>query len=344
MSYWVKQTDYVPFFDFGMHGEGGFKERESAFHALKAIGAPAVPALCEIMENKNLKWDRRWRAEETLGEIGPPAKAASGALIRALNDPTFPTGQRYCIVLSIAAIGAAGECATDLTHFLEKRHAETPLCDSGSSDFDQFQTISVLGRAGAAAAAAVPVLVEMLRDYEKAIANPKHETLPARPEERKAAEQSRELLRDALVEALGKLGAFDPRALPAVMDLRNDPSARVRGRVAEAFIQLGKPDDALTLLDALANDPDVRARRKVIETLGTLSKAQSASSLPRLMKMLGDNADEVRSLAAEKLGDMGSAAEPALDQLKPLAKDQSERVRIYAQQAIGKINRSAKER
>lgn len=344
MSYWVKRTNYVPSIDLGMHGEGGFNQREAAFHALRAIGTPAVPALCKIVENSKMKWDRRWRAVETLGEIGPPAKGASGSLIRALNDPTFPSANRYCIVVSLAAIGAAGECAPDLSEFLEKRHAETPLSNSGSADFDQFQAITVLGATGGYTAAAVPVLVKMLGVYRKAIDDPKDATLPARPEERKWAEESREQLRTALVQALGKLGAVDSKAQQAVMDSRNDPSARVRIYVAEALVRFGKSDEALPLLDALADDPDVRSRRMVIEVLGVLSKMQSAASLPRLVKMLGDKDDQVRWLAVEKLGDMGGAAESALDALKALAQDKSERVRRDAQAAMGKIDGGAKGR
>jgi HEAT repeat protein len=344
LSYWVRQTDYVPLFELNMHGEGGFTERDQAFRALAAIGAPAVPALCQMVENTALKWDRRWRAVQTLGEIGPPAKAASPSFVKALADPTFPEHERYSLVMALVAIGAAGECATDLTNFLKQRYTAVPLADSSATGLDQFQTIAALGQAGAAAQCAVPLLLEMLRAYQAALKQPETAALPARPEERKWAEKSRETLRRALVDALGQLGTRDPSVPPAVMDSRNDPAAGVRLRVAVALIQLGKQADALPLLDELAGDPDLGIRRQLIETLGSLAGQHSAASLPRLISMLGDTADEMRWLAAKKLGDMGSAAKPALSALKALAKDKSVHVREVAREAVGKIERSAEKR
>ena len=340
MSYWVKRTDFVPFIDLNMHGEGGFAQRDQAFRALAAIGAPAVPSLCKILDNRALKWDRRWRAAETLGQIGKPAKSSLPWLVRALNDPTFSNNNRYSIVMSIVAIGAAGDSAADLTKFLTQRHAAVPLSTSSASDLDQSMTISALGHAGEPAKVAVPLLVGMLRDYQKAVSNPEAGRLPTGPEEKGWAIEARETLRQALVDALGELGVFDASALPAVLDSQSDPSDEVRLRVALALIKLGKHEVALPLIDALASDSKADMRRQVTETLGALAKRQSPASLPRLVKMLADSDDEVRGVAAENLGEMGPAGKPALGELKALAKDKSERVREAAQEAIAKIERT----
>ena len=180
MSYWIRQTDYTPFIDLNMHGEGGFARRDQAFRALAAIGAPAVPALCQIAENKKLKWDRRWRAVESLGEIGPPAKSAHPTLVRVLNDPTFPAQNRYSAVMAIGKVEAAGVCAKDLAKYLKQRHEAVPLSDSSASDLDQTMTIGVLGEAGEPAKVAVPLLVDILRHYQQAVRDPTTAGLPDR--------------------------------------------------------------------------------------------------------------------------------------------------------------------
>jgi HEAT repeat protein len=342
LSYWVERANYSPVFEITMHGEGGFKEREEAFQALQAMGAPAVGPLSKMVEDKTLKWDRRWRAAETLGRIGAPARPAVPSLIRALSDPTFPAQSRESIVQSLDMIGAAGACARELTNYLASRYAVEPPSHSTTFGLDQYRTVSTLGGAGEPGKIAVPLLVEMLGGYEKEARRLEASSPAPGANGRSAGQDALWPLRRALVEALAKLGAFEPQALPAIRQALDDPAPPVRLRVAQAFIELGQPAEALPLLDQLAAAPDRGTREALVAALGLLGGNQTAASVPRLVRMLGDPDEQVRWLTVDCLGRMGVAGRPALPDLKALVHDQSARVREAARQATVMIEGESK--
>ena len=335
MNYWLKRTDYVPTINLNMHGDGGWPQRETAFNTLAKIGAPAVPALTKILLNKDIKPDRRWKCAETIGAIGPPARSAAGALAAALTDRTFPEGQRYEIVVAINKIGASGEQAPTLINYLKDRHVQRPMSDSLSLDLAQLFAIKALKNAGEAARPGVPLLVEMLHDYQKAALD-RDINLKSKLEKEHAVE-SDETIRAAIVETLGVLAAIDPQAIQAMEDAVLDSSGKVRVRAAVACIKVGRNTTAMPILEVLSTDENVVLRWEVVEALELLGATKADLALPLLRKMLGDSNDETRWRAAAALGNLGRAAEPAISDLQKLLNDKSGRVKEDAQEAIGKI-------
>ena len=81
---------------------------------------------------------------------------------------------------------------------------------------------------------------------------------------------------------------------------------------------------------------DAKARADAAEKLGDMG-ALAAPALPALVKALSDDAPLVRAQAANALGDMGSSGKPAVDDLAKLLKDSDARVRRAVVDALGKI-------
>jgi len=77
-------------------GQGTFIYSPSVENALVRIGGPAVPALLNLLNGPDK--DMRVCAAAALGEVGPAARAAVPALIRAVERPdTDPTSPRSCL-------------------------------------------------------------------------------------------------------------------------------------------------------------------------------------------------------------------------------------------------------
>jgi HEAT repeat protein len=138
----------------------------------------------------------------------------------------------------------------------------------------------------AAAAEAIPLLTEALRDADE-------------PVRRRAA------------EALGQIG---PAAIPALTEALRDADEAVRVGAARALgkICLGKIGSAAAevvpaLTEALRDDPDRDVRWRAAYSLGLIGPA-AAKAIPVLTEALRDADEAIRRAAAEALGKIGPAA------------------------------------
>lgn len=123
-----------------------------AVSALTKIGAPAVPALIEALDDPAEQIHAY--AAFTLGEIGAGAVAAVPVLIGAFSDPSEK--------VNISAAYALGKIGTD---------AVQPLIRALGDPAEKVWGLAALalGEIGAGAVAAVPVLIEALSDPDKRI-------------------------------------------------------------------------------------------------------------------------------------------------------------------------------
>ncbi|KLU58581.1 HEAT repeat protein [Peptococcaceae bacterium CEB3] len=97
---------------------------------------------------------------------------------------------------------------------------------------------------------------------------------------------------------------------------------------------LAASPQAVALFEDCLEDRDSLIRAEACAGLGRLGEK---SAVFRLIRMLGDPAADVKAGAAEALGRMGSGA--AVQALRKLARDyrESSRVRVAAQEAVGRI-------
>jgi|GEM_PF-3052192 len=79
---------------------------ETSFDALSRIGAPAVPALVDILHDRD--HERRSHAARALARIGPAARDAVPDLIAALDEPDLKVRKNI-----IRALGQIGPAAAD---------------------------------------------------------------------------------------------------------------------------------------------------------------------------------------------------------------------------------------
>lgn len=90
-------------------GVGTFFVDDSIEESLVRIGAPAVPALLEVLNGSDR--DMRVCAAAALGKIGPVARAAVPSLIRTIEHPD--TDRQQAEILRRHAIGALGRIGAD---------------------------------------------------------------------------------------------------------------------------------------------------------------------------------------------------------------------------------------
>lgn len=135
---------------------------DDAGHALAAIGAPALPALVELLRDES-EW-ARFNAAFALGEMDAAARDAVPALVEALADESH-----FVVRAAADALGAAGaaEAAAPLGALL---HADRPGWDQivvrGWCPRDQVRVnaATALARLGPGAAAAEADLIAALDD------------------------------------------------------------------------------------------------------------------------------------------------------------------------------------
>jgi HEAT repeat protein len=131
--------------------DGDNDGRRAAAKALGEGGAgskAAVPALIKALKDKDL-FVRRFSAQ-ALGDIGPDARSAVPALTAALNDP-----RKEVQTAAAVALGKLGPSGVETLIGIVK--------DDGKDAVTRRQAVESLGRLGADAHAAVPVLTALLK-------------------------------------------------------------------------------------------------------------------------------------------------------------------------------------
>jgi HEAT repeat protein len=192
---------------------------------------------------------------------------------------------------------------------------------------------------------AVQPLVEGLRSKDPGLRRSAAEALgtkgrAALPALSKALSDGDVIVRREVAWSFVRIGTLAQPATPALLAALSDNDREVREHAATALGQIGRPARAAipTLVNMLRSDEEFGARQHAASALGNIGEAGEA--LPALITALTDPDINVRIVAAEALGKLGSAAAPAASQLLLVLKDMQtgrEGVRQQAAFALGKI-------
>ena len=200
---------------------------------LKKIGEPAVPALTQLLKDK----DRRLGvyAAEALYEMNPSKQGVViPVLVDALKEDSRHSEVRFNASKALEKIGQAAVSA--LIEALTNRDGVV----SG-------QAASILGRIGEPAKAAVPALVDALSDENAGIRGPAacalYQIDHSRLDVLKQALRDEDwTVRSGAANVVSQIGEPARAAVPALIEALSDEDERVRSRAAWALQKIGTPE------------------------------------------------------------------------------------------------------
>jgi HEAT repeat protein len=149
------------------------------------------------------------------------------------------------------------------------------------------------------------------------------------------------------IRAVQLIGEARERSLPMLTelyDLRNDEDERVRYELAEALWKLGL--GALDMARLLLRNGDNNYITKVLSSINGMEGLESATGydveglIDDVIPFLESGSSMTRLEAVEVLNLIGPKALKALDKIKPILRDSSERTQSYAFEAIVRIGGS----
>ncbi|MBN1284742.1 MAG: HEAT repeat domain-containing protein [Anaerolineae bacterium] len=274
--------------------------RDDALGTLRRIEGAAPSVVAAMIEALKQGPDRRWaRACWVLAQLEDPAAVveAAPALLRALAAHD-EKARRYA---HRALVGAGEAAAPALGDAL--KHSQDPDPDL------HLAICNVLADLGAAAAPAVPALIQAL-------------LYAPRPD-----------VQEAAARALRKVGPPAAPSTPALIQvLTEQRGPGVRQAVCDALVGIGTPAVA-GLIDLLARRAPDEVLTTVCEALGRIGDAAAVG--PLIAAGRRTPAGPVGAAAQDALARIGRAAVPALAKLaRPLSRD-----RKWARAALAKINR-----
>ena len=229
----------------------------------------------------NETWVRRNAAEE-LSRLGPAARPAVPALVRAAVDVEEPVRK--------SAASALEKIDPDWPAGPEAEHAAPALVKALGSRFtDVWQTASfLLGRIGRPA---IPPLLDALAD------------------------RWQDTRQAVVARTLGRIGPAAAAAVPALADELTSEHAHVREAAAEALAQIGPAaEPAVPALVRLLTDRPPASRQAAALALAKVGRSAPATVVA-LVQLLPDRADEVREAAVEALARLGPDAVACLVEL-----------------------------
>lgn len=318
--------------------------RAGAILILPSFGPPAVAPIAHVLAH-DPDPQVRFQAAGALLQMGPVAKDAVPALVRALGDPGDSTAPvSFVVMMGLARVGPdvvipALVPALQDSNASVRQGAAFVLGQIGPAAKDAVlalvQTLvdpnpfvrsmaaSALGQIGRAANAAIPALIQTLRD-------------PEEPVRKAATDALSEIDPAAAAAALAQQGSR--REVPALVRALRNPGALEREKAATDLGQLGSAaKDAVPALVQALGDADIGVRRQAAFALGQIGP-EAKDAIPPLAQALRD-VFLVRVAAAVALSRVGPDAVPALVQA---LEDQDDQVKISAIQALGRIGPGAK--
>lgn len=292
--------------------------RRHAAYALVRISKevePAIPVLIEALKDKKDKneYYHRQMAADALGEIGQNAKVAIPILIEEMlidNDDIMRNVAVFALrdigVISIPAIldvleeelsnpniwGEENYIAEAAGKVIEEigANAVDILTESLKDNNIRYAAAYALGLLGADAKAAVPILIEALKD--------------------KKADS-----RSIVIQTLGSIGSEANTAVPILIEALKDDN--VRSYAIDALGNIGPASKIAvpTLVDILRDkkeEPFIRfIRLNVAIALGKIGTGANAA-VPALVDALKDENDFICKESAIALGKIGLGAKKAI--------------------------------
>jgi len=345
-------TDKLPAADDG--GPDGDKldpAEETARAEGLQLRTQAVAALIPALKDPDTQ--ARWAAAWGLRRLGPGSKEKKevvAALCAMLRDRTsrVRSGAMIYFAISLNDRGGSSRCGGEgngqklriaaiqaLAGFDADAATAVPdLIDALRDDdrLTRWYAAGALEPIGPAARAAVPALIEVLRSKDKVPADSDCVGFCPTPGD---ADDRGVRLAVAAARALKGIGPDARPAVPALIEVLNDPDESLRSEGAVALGSIGPNAGAAVpaLVRAIKDCP--------VETLAdqaALALGQIGSEAVRaLIEALHDHDGDVRRHAATALGGVGTKAAAAIPDLLPTLSDSDEEIRTAAAEALGQI-------
>jgi HEAT repeat protein len=273
--------------------------RESALHALKAIGpsaSAAIPALYNALTAYPEQPATRWIAAHALANIG---ELAIPTLQKGVDSNNLY--ERIWCRAALARIEGP-----------KSKHLES-LSESISSADEKTVLVAVraLTMIGSAAKPALPKII--------------------------AAMDSPMAPKKDIAVLLAQMGKDASPAIPQLVKLLDDSHALTRNRAAYALSKIGGADlqAAIPGLIRMLSAQEDHVRKQAAVTLGKIGPAGSPS-IPYLIESLRDQDEHVRSAVAAALGEIAPNDATVHSALIEAMKDKSGRVRSKAAPVLAK--------
>jgi HEAT repeat protein len=353
--------------------------RRDAANTLGQLGpaaAPAVPELAEALKDRQVVVRRQ--AAASVEAIDPKSAAVLPALVAAARDPDaevrgcarrilakswgpdglaraeVPIQERIAVFIQLlenpvvatefdllGALEQFGEEAVpQLVTVLQRPSDARNLAKEGVV----VEVAELLRRLGPRAKAAVPELIEQLREDKQyggaSIRRTRAATIlgaigpPALPQLVEVIKDKDAESRVLAAQALGAMGPVARGAIPMLSGAVADRNTEVRKQAIDALRAIG-PDfkwAVPALLEAL-KDPDPQVRYRAVEGLAV----PGGRGVPTLIRALQDRESSVRSGVADALAIIGPPARDATEALTARLKDESYAVRAAARKALREI-------
>jgi HEAT repeat protein len=275
--------------------------------ALVRLGPVSVPALIQALEEK----EQRLAALDVLGRIGPAAKEAAPAMLKAADGEFAPLGLLALAGLGEAATPSLLEALKDSSRRLPALHAlarvegASPavvkaltdlLADKGFAE--KAEVLRTLAALGPAAKSALPVAKEQLTGTSEEI-------------------QAAAALALIKISGDGKVGG------PVLVRLLTESKIAGVRRDAALGLAVAPAKDALPALQMMLKDPAVDLREAAADAIGALGK-DGAGAVPALVEAVGSGEMSVQLAACRALGKLGPSAKEAVPVLLQLLQAQDE--------------------
>ena len=272
-----------------------------------------------------------------------PTQAKSWSLkeLQSFGERSLPS---YALALQDETPAVREESARQIGITEGEKYKIIPALINAVSDEDFSVRGEVLGALESAKTESVPILIKTMRSEDR---QKRVNAAMALGEIRYGGEKAIPVLINALsdkdqevrLEAAKALGQFRREAksaVPALIDLLSDPDHDVR---AYAVVALGRIKENLTaVIPALAAIVEREGEHFVTRLIAadTLGRMGNASQ-PALIRILDNDSAYARALAIRTLGKLGKASAPAAAKIATQLKDEDFEVRQNAAKALGQI-------
>jgi len=305
-----------------------------------AAQAPDIKAL--IVELEGNDEAKQELAAHELGELGPVAKSAVPALIKAIKTDS--------VALRSEAIIALGKMGPEASAAVPEL-AKVLRSNSIILKFNALKALRHIGPGSKPAATQIATLLESNNSYIKvAAAWALWSVDPVNQENRdqvikvliSSLETPINEVRSNAAVALSEIGA------PAVKPLLAKLKTKYKGnhtvecqQICDVFAQMGVQGEAAipTLLKALTVE-DTSLVWRAAHALGQIH-SNPKEVVPALTPLLTNSSAEVRATAAIALGNFGAEAKSAVPALSKLLSDSDLNVKLDAAAALGSIGPEA---
>ena len=344
LSFWLEEIGY----------NQPETSRDEARKAIRAIGTNAIPWLIADLRLDEPRWKRifkEWATKQPIVKVTyrtPDARGFEAAwgfhALGAAGSPAIPELVKLLdqnpghvpAALSWIGVDAVPALVAALTH--TNRHVRA---NAGGA---LANAVSAGGIPRTAAAAAVPIWLEQLKDSDAnlryyaawglgTIGQQASICVPALIQ---ALDDPVPAVQSASAKSLQDFGPAAVDAVPALTSLFSSPDASVRQAVAGALSAIGD-SRAVTVLALGILDPSDTVRIWAVGGLGSIER-EPEISVPVLLIALKDRKAMVRLKAAEALGGFEKEAIIATEALREAAvRDADDRVRNMARQSLRRI-------